>query len=285
MTVEVSLFGQMNVRNGEVGLESGGFGGRKPRELLAILALEPGRVRVRDELAEELWDARPPGGYVTTLQGYVCVLRRKLAHLGACRWLATTGGGYLLDAEEVRVDLDGARRLLLTGEVAGVLDTLDLDAAGLLPEDSYAPWACRVRDEWNTGLAEAAWVAAETANTCAQHLAAGRLARASLARAPYSEGAVRELMTALVAQDRETDALQEFMTFRSRLRSELGVDPQPATSALYAELLRSRPDSTPPEVPMLLRLLREVLDGGDASPTDDRETWHHVGRLLLSRAG
>ena len=285
MTVEVSLFGRMEVRNGERALGASSFGGRKPRQLLAILALEPGRVRSRDELADELWDGRPPGGHVTTLQSYVCVLRRRLAHLGAGRWLVTSGGGYLLDAERVRVDLDTSRRVLRSDDVAGVLDVLHLDAAGLLPEDSYAPWACRARDEWDTALAEAACLAAGTANARTEHLVAARLARASLARSPYSEGAVRELMTALVRQDRGTEALQEFMSFRSRLRTELDVEPQPATSALYVELLRRRPGSSPPEVPLLLGLLRDVLSSGDASPTDDRETWHHVGHLLLSRAG
>ncbi|WP_239655880.1 AfsR/SARP family transcriptional regulator, partial [Streptomyces sp. M10] len=50
----------------------------KPRQILALLALYPGRVVPVQTLLEELWGTQPPQSALTTLQTYILQLRRRL---------------------------------------------------------------------------------------------------------------------------------------------------------------------------------------------------------------
>ncbi|MFD3833351.1 winged helix-turn-helix domain-containing protein, partial [Streptomyces sp. NPDC058621] len=75
----------------------------KPRQVLSLLALYPGRVMPVPTLMEEIWGTQPPQSALTTLQTYILQLRRRLgtamgpdAPGGAKEVLATRHGGYLL---------------------------------------------------------------------------------------------------------------------------------------------------------------------------------------------
>lgn len=70
--------------------------GLAPKEfdLLSLLASEPGRVRSREELIEQVWDEHWWGS-TKTLDVHVAALRRKLGHP---EWIATIRGvGYRFD--------------------------------------------------------------------------------------------------------------------------------------------------------------------------------------------
>src|SRR5438270_1488689 len=87
--------------------------GRRPRQILEILALSAGVPVGKDRLADLLWEGDPPASYPGTLESYICLLRRSLG-LGSGRAsaLATTSNGYLLDPVGVEVDLLTFRRLV-----------------------------------------------------------------------------------------------------------------------------------------------------------------------------
>ena len=285
MKCAISLFGPMAVSLGDRRVVGTGFGGRRPRQVLALLALSAGRPVCRDVLADQLWEGRPPRGHVNTLQGYVSVLRRALATVGAEHCLATTDGGYLLDRDGATVDLGEARRRLRDGGLLGVLDGLELAAVGLLPEDQYPTWADRARVDWDQELAEAALGAAARANASGDHLAAIRLARAALARAPYSEGALRELMRALADAGETPAALQAFHLTRKRLRTDLAVEPQQATRTLYLELLGATRRGKPEDAPLLVSLLLDSLRDRPRPSPAHQEAWDRIGPMLLTLAG
>jgi DNA-binding SARP family transcriptional activator len=78
MTTELQfrLFGPLEVTAGERGVLD--LGTRKQRALVAMLALEPGRVVSLDRLIEELWAGEPPAGATRTLQAYIAPLRKAL---------------------------------------------------------------------------------------------------------------------------------------------------------------------------------------------------------------
>jgi DNA-binding SARP family transcriptional activator len=82
------------------------FGGVKPRRLLELLALTPGKPVSKGQLAELLWDGEPPRSWVTTLEAYVSLLRRALDPGAPVSrsLIVTTSGGYLLH-HRARVDL------------------------------------------------------------------------------------------------------------------------------------------------------------------------------------
>lgn len=280
----IHIFGPTTVEHDDHRLQGSGFGGRRPRQLLVLLALELGRPRSRDELAEAMWEGAPPHSYVATLHGYVCVLRRSLAAIGAAGGLVTVPGGYLLDPEQVTVDLLRGYEALATLDAAKVLDAIDLAARGLLLDDPYAIWATEARRRWDDALASAATEAASSATRSGENLTAIRLARAALVRTPYAEAALRVLMQSLAASGQVPQALECFHETRTRLVTDLGVRPQPETEQVYLELLSAGPVSGSDEVPVLVRLLRDALrNSAGIVPGADRAAWSDVGHRLLGQ--
>lgn len=101
----------------------------KQRQILALLALNSGRVVTIGTLVEELWGDRPPRSSATTLQTYVMQLRNRLAEAApGSPWarglLRTQHGGYMLEEAACRTDIDEFGRLSLAGRAAA--ETLSL---------------------------------------------------------------------------------------------------------------------------------------------------------------
>jgi DNA-binding SARP family transcriptional activator len=91
------------------------LGGPRQRALLALLALDPGRVVPAGRLVEELWRGRPPLGAAKTLRSYVSRLRSALAPEVA---LLPRGGGYVLSAGPGLLDVARFERLVAEGRAA-----------------------------------------------------------------------------------------------------------------------------------------------------------------------
>src|SRR6266480_1868299 len=92
----------------------------KQRQVLALLALNAGRVVTVSTLAEELWGETPPRSSATTLQTYVLHLRNRLAAAGpggTREYLGTRHSGYLLDAG-CQTDVEEFGRLARSGRQA-----------------------------------------------------------------------------------------------------------------------------------------------------------------------
>jgi DNA-binding SARP family transcriptional activator len=77
----------------------------KPRALLAALLVDANRVVPVDALIERLWGERAPSGARVTLQNHVMRLRRALASVAAADPVLTAPDGYLLAADDDRIDL------------------------------------------------------------------------------------------------------------------------------------------------------------------------------------
>src|SRR5215510_6182895 len=117
--LEVRLLGPIEV---ERGAEPVALGGQKPRTLLAVLALEPGRVVSVDRLVEALWPGDPPETAAHAVQVYVSQLRKTLGPV-----IATRAPGYELELDPERVDVHRFARL--TQEGHGALEGGDPAAA------------------------------------------------------------------------------------------------------------------------------------------------------------
>src|SRR5262245_46514102 len=97
------------------GLEAVGEGGvplamqgAELRALLAILALDAGRVVATDRLIESLWQEDAPAGVANSLQQLVSKLRKAL---GVAATVATRPPGYVLEVEADQVDVHRLDRL------------------------------------------------------------------------------------------------------------------------------------------------------------------------------
>ncbi len=261
--IKVSLLGSMRV-DGTVTLGAGDLGGVKPRQLLALLALELGESIPKDALADRLWEHQPPARWTTTLESYVCLLRRKL-HLTAGRHgaIATSHGGYRLDPEQVEVDLDGVRRLL-GGDCPAVLEAVSRVRGDLLADERYAGWAEEARASFDATMAAACTRGARDANASRDHHAAVRLATEAVRRSGYSEPALRALMRALVGVGDRSAALRAYEDMRSRIATDLGADMDAESRGMLLRTLQQDRETGPgcdrAEAAAILRLLRNTLD-------------------------
>ncbi len=282
--IEIHLFGPTRVAFEGRQLAAGDLGGSKPRHILEMLALDLGLPVSKDVLAERLWEGSPPRSYIPTLESYVCGLRRRLkAFTGELGMLATTSGGYQLDQTRVRVDVVEVNRLLDSGDVSSVQETLTAKDGDLLASAPYAAWAEKARGDLASRSAGAYVQAAHRANELGDNALAASLARAASTDPYWCEPAVRELMHALAASGNRTQALIEYQQLRTNLRDELGIEPSPSTRQLYMSILQAGSPETTDDVSVLLGLLRFALESEGCAHRSNDPAMAEVARLLLAR--
>ncbi|WP_329429886.1 AAA family ATPase [Streptosporangium sp. NBC_01495] len=218
------------------------LGTRKQRALVAMLALEPGRVVSLDRLIDELWAGEPPSGATRTLQAYIAHLRRVLEPgrrpRTPPRVLLTREPGYLLAVTPGQVDLarfaagaEEGRRALARGdhgEARRVLEeTLGLWRGEPLGEfagqEFVRPAVARLRELRDTAVEDRfeARLALGDGGACVPDLEA--LAEAH----PYRERLWGLLVLALYRAGRQADALAALRRVRALLADELGIEPGP----------------------------------------------------------
>ncbi|GAB3989045.1 hypothetical protein GCM10029978_113070 [Actinoallomurus acanthiterrae] len=260
MTTELQfrLFGPLEVTAGERGVLD--LGTRKQRALVAMLALEPGRVVSLDRLIEELWAGEPPAGATRTLQAYIAPLRKTLEPERPPRTppkvLLTRDPGYLLAVAPGQVDLwrftawaEEGRAALAREAYDTAVETLER-ALGLWRGDPLVEFA---EQEFArpviTRLAEIR--AATLENHVDARLALGEAAslvpglEELVEQEPYRERAWALLVLALYRAGRQADALAALRRVRARLADELGLSPGPELRELERAVLDQSPELRP----------------------------------------
>ena len=299
MMIGIRLFGPTAVEiDGE--LLPGVAVGRRPRQILEILALSAGMPVGKDRLADLLWEGNPPASYPGTLESYVCLLRRGLG-LGSGRQslLSTTTNGYVLARDGVDVDLVTFRRLVATDGDASAAETVDrtvkamlLVTGELLASEPYAAWAIEAREVARREVVAACVNAAQLANGIGDGRRAIGLAHFAIAHDRLCEEAWQHLMRVHWLSGRRSDALRAYSELRAAIVEELGEEPGAESRELYLAILRDNPsarrDSSAVEgveLRMLLRLLRQTLDmtPGVKAPAQDAEL-SEVALTVLERS-
>jgi DNA-binding winged helix-turn-helix (wHTH) protein len=131
----------------------------KQRQVLALLALNVGRVVTSSALIEELWGDRPPRSHATTLQTYVLQLRNALDAAdadrpGARQILSTRHSGYLLEEDACTTDVQVFERRVRAGYAAAEAGDQRRAAAPPWWTSRRAPsWRSRRRRWRRAGLA------------------------------------------------------------------------------------------------------------------------------------
>ncbi|WP_335979377.1 MULTISPECIES: AfsR/SARP family transcriptional regulator [Streptomycetaceae] len=231
----------------------------KPRQILALLALYPGRVVPISTLMEEIWGSNLPASALTTLQTYILQLRRRLGRAmgpdepGTAKdVLVTRYGGYLLQVRPEHVDVHEFERLVATGQRAYDVGD-DVTAADLLRRaldlwDGSALVDVRmgpVLEIEAARLEESRLVAVERRIDAELRLGRHREFIAELtdliARHPEHEGLHAQAMVALYRSGRQATALDVYQRLRARLVEDLGVDPSPQLQRLHHAILTVDP--------------------------------------------
>ncbi len=253
--IEVRLLGPFEVAHAGQALH---IGSPKQRAVLALLALQAGRVVSADALCDLIWEKDQPASPSATLQSLISRLRTSLASgsgdvtEGRREVLRTREPGWVLDIDNADVDAllfqeltARARRRRERGEEATAADDL-AEAIGLwrgaaLLDIVDAGYLAGHAIRLNEGRLDAVEDLAEA------ELAIGRpgdaLSRieAHVDANPLRERAWGLLMTALYRLGRPAVALAAFQQVRALLAEELGLEPSPELVEIERRILRHDP--------------------------------------------
>ncbi|NIR29265.1 MAG: AAA family ATPase [Gammaproteobacteria bacterium] len=217
---------------------------KKACALLAYLALAGGEPQPRAKLAALLWEESPDGQARGSLRQALTALRRALPEREHAS-LASEGDTVTLDTAALAVDVLEFERACARADASGAERAVELYRGDLLEAfharaPAFEDWLLVERSR----LREQALAAME--RVIDHHLATGDMPRLIAAAVrligldPLRESAHRVLMRAYARRGQTASALRQYRTCRALLRRELGVAPEPATDALYREVVQAR---------------------------------------------
>ncbi len=241
------------------------IGSPKQRAVLALLALQAGRVVAADTLCELIWDEDQPASPSATLQSLISRLRAALAGRaggvteGAREVLRTREPGWALEVDPAAVD--ALRFQELTGRARRRGERGEMAAAVVDLEEAIGLWrGCALLDVVDAGYLAGHATRLNGARLDAiEDLAEAELSTGrpgdALARLephvdanPLRERAWGLLMVALYRLGRQAVALRSFQQLRSILHEELGLEPSPELVQIERQILRHDPALAGPDL-------------------------------------
>ncbi|MER5891976.1 AfsR/SARP family transcriptional regulator [Streptomyces sp. NPDC001876] len=234
----------------------------KPRQVLALLALNANQVVPVTTVIEELWGTEPPRSARPTLQTYILQLRELIGTAlrqsgtavprSAKDVLMTVPGGYLLRTGEGHSDVREFERLAAIGYRA--MDAEDYPQAAKRLSEALSLWTGQPLADVQTGLhLEPQVKRLEESRLCAldQRIdAALRLGRhrellaeltVLVSRYPTHESLCGQFMLALHRSGRRGEALNAYQRLRTTLIRDLGLEPSAALVKVQRSILLSGP--------------------------------------------
>ncbi|WP_093774830.1 AfsR/SARP family transcriptional regulator [Streptomyces sp. yr375] len=226
----------------------------KPRQVLALLALQADHVVTVPTLMEEIWGEELPRSAATTLQTYILQLRRKLSAalegdgVDAKDVLVTRHGGYLLRTQPGWVDAQEFEKLAASGGRA--LEAGDDRTASTVLGQALGLWFGPALVDVKVGrvleldvirLEERRMAVLEQRIDADLRLGChGELVpelSVLAARHPMHETFCAQLMTALYRSGGTWRALEVYQRLRSALVKELGLEPSERLTRLHQAVL------------------------------------------------
>jgi predicted ATPase/DNA-binding SARP family transcriptional activator len=219
--------------------------GRMTQALLVRLALDAGTVVSRSGLIDALWGDNPPEGAVNALQVKVSELRRVL---GAHRIIARPPG-YLLDVSPDSVDAFVATALITRArneadpEAASrsYTQALEMWRGQALSSVGESPFAETAAIHWHELRLTAIGERARLELMCGRPRPLIAELETVVAEHPLREPLIEMLMLALAADGRQVAALAVYRDLRTRLVTELGIDPSPRLQVVERQVLQQDP--------------------------------------------
>lgn len=263
MRIEINVLGPLEVDVGGVSIVPTAS---KPSQLLAILALNAGRVVTVNTLTDEIWGSRPPRSDVATLHTYILKLRRNLdlalagqGGLTAKDILITRRAGYLLAVEPTAVDAIRYEQLSSAGRQA--VNDSDHEGASRMLAEALRLWRgpaladlpigpqlaieamrldenrlgdLHLRIEADLKLGRHHQLLGELATLCVRH--------------PMLENFCVQHMIALYRSGRQSQSLAAYRRLRADMVEHLGVEPSPRVRHLHHAILTGQLSVEDPNV-------------------------------------
>lgn len=244
--MQVNLMGTLEVFGGGCAITPTA---PKPRQVLALLAVDAGALVGAEQLIDELWPEGPPVSAKTTVQTYIYHLRKALARGGPGREvLETRPAGYVLAIPREAVDVfrfqdlvaDG-RGALRGGEPSRAAELLR-EALGLWRGPMLADVPCGPRLGGHATYVEEQRMEALSLRIDADLEACRHRELVSELRWLVTTHRLHEwiyvrLMQALHHSGRRGDALAVYQQLRGTLEEELGLEPSVEAKRIQYEIL------------------------------------------------
>lgn len=253
----------------------------KPRQIFALLALNPNRVVPVQTLMDELWGEHPPRTATTTLQTYILQLRKGIKSVlgGTARprdVLVTRYNGYLLNVPPGSRDIDDFQSLREEARVAAGHG--DDETAYDCYTQALSLWRGPALVDLPQGRAlepEVVSLTAARLNAVEARVAAGLrlnlhheiMAELMLeaARHPMNQNLHAQLILAQHRAGRTSDALATYKRLHVSMVDELGLEPSPWLRDLRQAVITTSPVLDDPGT------TTRVLGNPGASPNDSRD--------------
>lgn len=229
----------------------------KQRQILALLALNAGRVVAVPTLLEEIWGDDPPISSLATLQTYISQMRNRFATAlprghDTQEVISTYHGGYMLRGDWFQTDVAEFERVARMGRAAA--ERGDYQEASETLTRALELWQGPILSDVPCGRVlelEAISLEEKRFSVLDRRIEAdlalqrhsdilGDL-RLLTAKHPMNENLSGFFMIALYRSGRVARALEEFRRLRAVLHSELGIDPSPKLERLQQSVLARDP--------------------------------------------
>lgn len=234
----------------------------KPRQLLALLALNTNQMISTTMCIDELWADTPPRSAVSTLQTYILQIRRMLRGIPGADGadvLLTRHQGYQLVAGRDEVDLFCFRELAAEGRklVAGQ----QYEAGAAVLRDALAQWRGPALVDVQAGPVIATHLPRleeMRLSVLEQRIEADLMLglhheliselSGLVSQFRVNENLHAQLIVALYRSGRQAEALRAYWQLREWLINELGIEPSNRIQRLHQAVLAADPALSPPRL-------------------------------------
>jgi DNA-binding SARP family transcriptional activator/tetratricopeptide (TPR) repeat protein len=220
------------------------IGPRKGRALLAYLALRAGETQSRETLAALLWEEADGDLARTSLRQALAAVRKCLPD-SAQAALRTDGESVAIDPAVLDIDVTSFQRAVAAGTRTALQEAAahyrgDLLNGFDIRSPAFDEWVSSERAALRRQACEA--LQKLTSLCAASEDVNGALTAATrlVALEPLNEAAHRAVMEQQARRNAYAEALRQYRVCRETLERELGVAPEPATEALYRDIMRRR---------------------------------------------
>ena len=237
-SVHIYLLGRFEVVRDQRILKADAWSRRKAALLLQLLALE--RRMIKDQVIETLWPESGVNSGANNLYQTLHILRQTLDTAlgsGSAEAVISFESGTLSLNADVWVDAEAFEWLCTDTSPEVLQQALTLYQGDLLPETLYDDWTQARRATLQHLHREAVLKLAAYRRDGGDYDTALSLVVPLLTHDPTDETAHRELMRLYALSGQRHEALRQYQRCVKALEDELGLTPDPATEALYAQIL------------------------------------------------
>ena len=263
------------------------FANTRLQRLLAYLILNQDTPQPRHTLAHLFWPDSSDSQARTNLRNALHLLRTHLPQVeeylrsdkNSVKWRSNA---------PAHVDVLAFDAHLQSGLAATAVDaaqhaytTAIAYYAGELLPDCYEEWILPLRETWQSRYEQALQLLAQLLERQRDYPAAIDFAQKLLQLDPLQENNYAQLMTLQAASGDRAAALRTYHNCQTKLIDELGVEPGPATQAIYERLLNLDAE----DLPATTRPRNAPLIGRDAAWQSLQSTWQRVAEADAEQPG